>query len=642
MKTAQCPSCGAEVRFQSASSVMAVCDYCRSTLVRHDLDIENIGKMAELAEDASPLRRGVAGVWKGVNFSLIGRIQLKYDAGIWNEWYALFDDGRTGWVSEGSGLAYITFPVESKGALPAWDALEPDQEIKIGGKPYTLTNKEAAQVIAGEGELPFRVGEGYAAPAADLRAEDDSFISIDYSDATPRVYAGFVTSYAALKLNDASAAAKETSQVAAKAFNCPSCGAPAQIHAGEIECYACPGCGTTVDVANPGLKIIAAARKGEKIQPRIPFGTEFTLRGDKLMLIGFMRRKTRIDGITYPWDEYLLYGDKAGFCWLIEDGNGHWNYGRATAKLPQTSGGGKVVSPVASFDGQVFKHFQSCKAEVAYVAGEFNWRVKVDDVAQCDDYIAPPLMLSKERTGNEVAWTLCEYLPVDELRAACPKFIPGHLQSGVGANQPSPYSGGSGRFWGLYFAVLVLAFVLQLFFTGKAANEVLLNETLELAPGRATTHVSKPFKLARESNLEVISDVMPLENSWAYLAMTLVNRETGEEIAFGREVSYYHGYDSDGSWSEGGPHDEAFFTAVPAGEYVLEIEAEPAPEQRTALQDQLRVVRDVPVWANFWVMIFALLLFPIWATWRSFSFEIKRWSESDHPLVTESSDSDDD
>ena len=195
MKKSQCPSCGAEVLFQSASSVMAVCDYCRSTLVRHDLNVEDIGKMAQLAEDASPLRRGVGGVWQGVNFTLIGRIQLQYEAGYWNEWYALFDDGREGWVSEGSGLVYISFPVEAKGALPEWAALVPGQVVRLGGKAYTLTNKEESRVVAGEGELPFRVGAGYAAPAADFRAEDEGFVSIDYSETAPRLYVGGLQSF---------------------------------------------------------------------------------------------------------------------------------------------------------------------------------------------------------------------------------------------------------------------------------------------------------------------------------------------------------------------------------------------------------------------------------------------------------------
>ena len=34
MKTAHCPSCGAPVAFKSTASVYAVCEFCRSTLLR--------------------------------------------------------------------------------------------------------------------------------------------------------------------------------------------------------------------------------------------------------------------------------------------------------------------------------------------------------------------------------------------------------------------------------------------------------------------------------------------------------------------------------------------------------------------------------------------------------------------------------
>ena len=54
-KTARCPSCGAPVEFKSVASILAVCDYCQSTLIRHGEDLENLGKMADLIEDPQPL-----------------------------------------------------------------------------------------------------------------------------------------------------------------------------------------------------------------------------------------------------------------------------------------------------------------------------------------------------------------------------------------------------------------------------------------------------------------------------------------------------------------------------------------------------------------------------------------------------------
>jgi hypothetical protein len=36
-----------------------------------------------------------AGSYQGVAFTLVGRLQYGYEGGTWNEWHALFDNGRS-------------------------------------------------------------------------------------------------------------------------------------------------------------------------------------------------------------------------------------------------------------------------------------------------------------------------------------------------------------------------------------------------------------------------------------------------------------------------------------------------------------------------------------------------------------------
>ena len=115
MAIANCPSCGAPVRFRGAASIVAICEFCRSTLVRQGAALENIGTMTEVIEDASPLQLGTEGRYKGLHFALIGRIQYRYESGAWNEWYCLFDDQRTGWLSDAMGNYLVTFLRRSRG-----------------------------------------------------------------------------------------------------------------------------------------------------------------------------------------------------------------------------------------------------------------------------------------------------------------------------------------------------------------------------------------------------------------------------------------------------------------------------------------------------------------------------------------------
>ena len=92
--SANCPACGAPVVFRSSVSFHVVCEFCRSTLVRHGGNLENLGKMADLLEDASPIQLATEGSYRGVHFAVVGRIQLRYTAGIWNEWYLLLKNDK--------------------------------------------------------------------------------------------------------------------------------------------------------------------------------------------------------------------------------------------------------------------------------------------------------------------------------------------------------------------------------------------------------------------------------------------------------------------------------------------------------------------------------------------------------------------
>src|SRR5476651_2244581 len=119
---AACPNCGAPVEFLSAASASAVCGFCRSTLVRDGESLRKIGTSAEIFDDFTPLQVGVSGRFQGVGFTLVGRLQLGTDDGPWNEWHALFDNGRSGWLSEDNGRYVFAFDAPA----PA-DAPRPEQ-----------------------------------------------------------------------------------------------------------------------------------------------------------------------------------------------------------------------------------------------------------------------------------------------------------------------------------------------------------------------------------------------------------------------------------------------------------------------------------------------------------------------------------
>ena len=121
-----------------------------------------------------------------------------------------------------------------------------------------------------------------------------------------------------------------------------------------------------------------------------------------------------------------------------------------------------------------------------------------------------------------------------------------------------------------------------------------------------------------------------VDNNWIYLNYALINQDTGHAYDFGREVSYYHGYDSDGSWSEGGNTNNVTIPSVPPGNYYLRIEPESDPN-RGPIRYTITVKRDVPqAAASLGLAVLALLLPAGLITWRSMNFEHLRWAESDY------------
>ena len=128
------------------------------------------------------------------------------------------------------------------------------------------------------------------------------------------------------------------------------------------------------------------------------------------------------------------------------------------------------VGDQLTYDGETFKIYDRGTAYVRYVLGEFYWQVTVGEQVNTSDYIAPPCMLSYERSGygpsQEVTISEGHYITVEEIEE---KFGVKDLPRpwGVGVVQPRPSPGG--KFWFTWFGFLFyLFFAYVVFGAGKA------------------------------------------------------------------------------------------------------------------------------------------------------------------------------
>jgi hypothetical protein len=179
-----------------------VCAYCDSTVMRRGSSLELAGKMAQLAEDASPIQLGTTGTHRGESFEIVGRIQLEYDRGYWNEWYLTYADGRTGWLGQGQGQYVLTQLVPALHAPKRPDTLHTGSTVTLGVEPFRVAEIAKIRCVSGAGELPFKLDVGYDATVVDLSGRGRRFGTLDYSEEPALVFLGERVEYDELKLKN--------------------------------------------------------------------------------------------------------------------------------------------------------------------------------------------------------------------------------------------------------------------------------------------------------------------------------------------------------------------------------------------------------------------------------------------------------
>ena len=197
-----CPNCGAPLEFRFSSSVQTVCQYCKSIVVRTDVDLAKVGAVADLPANASPIQIGTEGVFGNKAFTVAGRIIYEYDQGNWNEWHIVFNDGSSGWLADAQLEYDVSFLVEQHPQLPASDQVNAGERMAFDKVEYEVTSVTKAHYRGVEGELPFQYWDKTTVPFADLRTQDARFGTLDYSEQPPLLFLGQVVEFDALKLRN--------------------------------------------------------------------------------------------------------------------------------------------------------------------------------------------------------------------------------------------------------------------------------------------------------------------------------------------------------------------------------------------------------------------------------------------------------
>src|SRR5580693_4514318 len=150
--TANCPSCGAPVQFRWSSAVQTVCPFCHSILVRDDLNLKNVGKVADLPPDPSPISLLTEGAYRGKSFQVLGRIIYAWEDGGWNEWHIVFSDGSSGWLSDAQLQYAVSFLTNPGTPLPGEDQVARGKQLEFNQTVYEVATRTRASYKGVEGE----------------------------------------------------------------------------------------------------------------------------------------------------------------------------------------------------------------------------------------------------------------------------------------------------------------------------------------------------------------------------------------------------------------------------------------------------------------------------------------------------------
>ncbi|MDQ3262879.1 MAG: DUF4178 domain-containing protein [Myxococcota bacterium] len=617
-----CPSCGAPVAFTSGTALVVVCAHCQTVVARRGQALENHGKVGAIVDTDTPFQLGVQGSYRGDGFWIVGHLQKDRGGAPWDEWALEFDSGKVAWLSESEGALHLSHYLDQH-PQTRLEQLSVGQEYPIHDHRFVIEELAHARTVGAAGQLPSDLDPQGELAYADLTGAKGLFATLDFGTRTqaPEVFMGTRVAQAALNI-DPGALRPRVKRAQLLDARCTECNGPLELRAPDrTRRVACPYCGALLDVSSGRLSFLQVLQR-PPFEPDLPLGAKGKLQGVEWTCIGFLRRYSVEEGIRYPWHEHLLFQREAGFAWLVES-SGHWTFLQSVAAgelTPLPSGG-------IEFAKQIYKRFGAAPAITEYVVGEFYWEINAGDVAYGVEYVAPPRLISEERTAQELSYSQGTYLTPEEVKAAFGIHVP--AQSNVGPAQPDPYQVGPAIRWAVVYAgILILAFLGMKIL---AAEEVVFTDTATVDPSLpanspALLRFSEPFEIKNRGNLKADFSAQGLTNDWLGLEGDLVHEETGEVVSFYLETGYWSGTTSEGYWTEGNTRDVEYLAVIPPGRYVLR--TQPVFQNSRARSWSLTLVSDSPRTLWFGLALGALFLWPIFVGMRSSVFETARWSQS--------------
>ena len=398
-----CPNCGADIRFKLVGERARVCDFCHAVVARTDAGLSVSGKMADLLEIPTPFSLDRTGMWRGVNFVVLGRLQMdrvEQASAPWQEILVAFPQtDAMSWIAYAQGRWYVSNEVATpEGALPPMTQLRPGAQVALGPHgTWTVQEIGRRKVVSGEGAITHAPNPGAVTGYADISAPDGRFGTIDYASTPPTLYLGSTFDPGEVRFDDGMPLEAPSGTVSE--VTCPNCGASLPIQSQATERIVCQYCFVASDLTGGALAALGPAPR-PPFTPHIALGTQGSINGQRYIVTGVLARSCVVEGTCYPWHEYLLFGgEQVGYRWLTVE-EGKWSF-ISPIEVGEVATSGSSIN----YRG-VEHHFkQAVTATVDYVVGEFYWKVATGEQVDAVEWEGPGGKVSRETTPTEVTYS---------------------------------------------------------------------------------------------------------------------------------------------------------------------------------------------------------------------------------------------
>jgi hypothetical protein len=423
----KCDKCQKELEFKSENSNVCICS-CKNKVTKDKNFFEE--KTINLLSDYSKIKLGTKGRYNNCNFTVIGRLQIKYTNGFWNRWNILFENGKTAWLSEFFNQYIITFKylndeyeyIKDKLKLNTsfkeinnfyyFNKIEVDNVYLINNINYVATDVIESKIVGAEGELNFNLNKNKIKIIKFKK--ENIVISADYSenDNNPVFYFGEHVREEDLCLSNYKSiedlrVEKNENKGKLTTFVCPICKCSNPKISGETNMVYCISCNAQLDVSEPNVKFLKKGdNKHHKYDTSLQCGKIGEIYGVTYIIIGVVLKKEPLN--NNEWVEYFLY-PKNGHnlsIWLLEDrSTGEWYISELINYLPIHNLNNK--NTIEYKKNQFKKEKNKFTRKVIGLWGSLNHLVDVDDETIIENFSTIKngeyLTISKEeiKTNNK-------------------------------------------------------------------------------------------------------------------------------------------------------------------------------------------------------------------------------------------------